>query len=772
MEEEALKKQWRDQDQMGEEEEEEEYVTDDVCDDPGFFFGDMLYDTERNHKYGLALKEELDVFSNESKNGKCRVLDIGTGTGLLTLLAGKNHECSLYACEALQKSADMAKSNFGKNGYRVVNNVDESEKKWVRVIEKHSKDVTAGSEKADLLDRADLCVSELLDSELIGEGAMPSMRHAHARLLNSNPIVIPRGASVKGRLVQFCSDVLLAAYAKVPVVESSGAVLSGEWGCAGNHEAINVHAERIMLDSSNVIGLSEDFDIFVFDWSCGLGMEAHEEMGAIQLDSIKEICRKRIMRVTPTHSGVCHAILVWWDAALSDKQYIDSLGAYCEGCVEGAPCTAECNWRDHWMPNLYAISCKGNAGVKISRGEYIDLVSYHDDYSFWFDVNRTTEFEEGFSWDVRVAEGDRTEHKLFSNLRDNKIIEKKRCTCLYQSQSPRRIAMVLDRSRNMFIDELVRTCASKGSTLSAIVLDKSVPMIASLVRVLGEKLGAIFVASRGDIPLLKNVSDRIQYLQTLCDLSKFSFDGKKREIMICAEPFYEAHEFSESPLSNVFEYISDLNKVLNILRGKSLTIHTLPYKFVLVGALASFRHLWKNHQPIPDVVEDVDISSLNTFKRHANFECPAFPKQSKVTSLENCCQYPLWEYDYKIVSNVLDLNVASPVLGKDDSGEYILEYQNVVSEREASFKIQEKARVDGFMLWMEIEDSNGQRIGGNWRRIPRGVDNKEWESFYNSPHIGFFTQSMDTASTVQMRTFLDMNAHTHTIQLHHTAPTP
>lgn len=55
---------------------------------------------------------------------------------------------------------------------------------WHQVIAKKSTDLTVGEGK-DLARRADMCINEIYDSALLGEGCLPALRHALSDLLVS-----------------------------------------------------------------------------------------------------------------------------------------------------------------------------------------------------------------------------------------------------------------------------------------------------------------------------------------------------------------------------------------------------------------------------------------------------------------------------------------------------------------------------------------------------------------------------------------------------------
>lgn len=81
-------------------------------------FADMLHDTERNQKYEAALKVAIDRMHSLGK--KALVLDIGTGTGLLSMMAVRHGADSVTACEAFKPMSlcalDVIKANGMEGG--------------------------------------------------------------------------------------------------------------------------------------------------------------------------------------------------------------------------------------------------------------------------------------------------------------------------------------------------------------------------------------------------------------------------------------------------------------------------------------------------------------------------------------------------------------------------------------------------------------------------------------------------------------------------------
>jgi tetratricopeptide (TPR) repeat protein len=139
----------------------------------------MLADSARNDAFEAAIQAAVrpdDV-----------VLDIGTGTGLLAMMAARAGARQVVACEMLADLAELARVVVDANGYA----------SRIRVVARRSTELEVGR---DLPSRATLLIAEIFDSLLIGEGVLETFRHAHAHLLAPGARVIPAGGVLRGQL--------------------------------------------------------------------------------------------------------------------------------------------------------------------------------------------------------------------------------------------------------------------------------------------------------------------------------------------------------------------------------------------------------------------------------------------------------------------------------------------------------------------------------------------------------------------------------------------
>jgi protein arginine N-methyltransferase 7 len=160
-------------------------------------FADMLHDTERNHKYALALKEAIETMKMNGR--EAHVLDIGTGSGLLAMLAAKYGADSVVTIETYTPVANIASEIIKKNGF--------ADK--IKMIRKHSKYVRVGM-GGDMERKANILVAEVFDTELIGEGAIATYNEAHKYLMEKECICVPDSAQIYVQIVE--SDLAASWY--------------------------------------------------------------------------------------------------------------------------------------------------------------------------------------------------------------------------------------------------------------------------------------------------------------------------------------------------------------------------------------------------------------------------------------------------------------------------------------------------------------------------------------------------------------------------------
>jgi type II protein arginine methyltransferase len=145
---------------------------------PSWHFA-MMDDKQRNDAYEAAIRKAVP--------GK-KVLDIGTGAGLLSLMSARAGAAQVTGCEAVGVIAERAQTIVQKNGFA----------SRVTIHGKPSQEMEVGRE---LPERAEVLVTETFSSGLINEYVLPTIEHAHEHLLTPDATVIPAAGSAVGYLV-------------------------------------------------------------------------------------------------------------------------------------------------------------------------------------------------------------------------------------------------------------------------------------------------------------------------------------------------------------------------------------------------------------------------------------------------------------------------------------------------------------------------------------------------------------------------------------------
>jgi type II protein arginine methyltransferase len=149
-----------------------------------FWHPRMLNDARRNDAFERAIRVAL-----EKESRQARILDIGTGSGLLSMMAARAGATNIDTCEKVSVIAEAAEQIIAANNLQ----------DRIRVIHKSSHELSVGH---DLEERADILISEIVSSDLLAEGVLDTFQDAHSRLIRPNATIMPRAATAVGCLVE------------------------------------------------------------------------------------------------------------------------------------------------------------------------------------------------------------------------------------------------------------------------------------------------------------------------------------------------------------------------------------------------------------------------------------------------------------------------------------------------------------------------------------------------------------------------------------------
>ena len=245
----------------------------------------MLNDEARNDAFEKAIRMAI-----ATRGSDARVLDIGAGSGLLSMMAARAGATNVVCCESSPVIAEMARKIVAKNGYE----------DHIRVIAKRSDKLTIGE---DMDRRADILVSEVLSSDLLSEHVLATFEDAYARLLQEDATVIPRAVTARGCLIE--SEVL-SKYAFVSSVSGF------DVGCftALAAQRLPVHGKVTSWRR-----LSVDQDLVHLD----LTARHHNSM-----------CQR--FSIPVTSDGVAMGVMQWMHVDVAEGvEFVNSPDDYCDG---------------------------------------------------------------------------------------------------------------------------------------------------------------------------------------------------------------------------------------------------------------------------------------------------------------------------------------------------------------------------------------------------------------------------------------------------------
>ncbi len=285
----------------------------------------MLADHERNEAFEKAIQRIV--------NKDTVVLDIGTGSGILSMMSAKHGAKQVYTCETSTHIAEVAEKIIEANGF----------KNKVKLFKQKSTELTP----TQLAEKPNVIVAEIFDAGLIGELAIPTFRHALKELCTTDCKVIPSKANVVGRLLHLPSSASVN-----PMKNISGFDLSA-------FDQFRIPKEYISEDLklSKHRFLSNEFDLIDYDFAnLGEPIPAHTY-------------KTKTITVESSDEGALHGVAFWFNLFLDEEVTLSS---------------APERLNNHWGQALFFFE----EHMMLSPRQQVQLTMCFNDVSIWFEAPR------------------------------------------------------------------------------------------------------------------------------------------------------------------------------------------------------------------------------------------------------------------------------------------------------------------------------------------------------------------------------------------------
>lgn len=355
-----------------------------------FWIFPMLNDDRRTSLYDCAIKlaaQEATKRHKEDSSTTVQALDIGSGTGLLAMMSAKHlqeafsqkkglRHIKITSLEMSRPMAILARKIAFANGFQPESSISKFKNEGgtcetsIDIIEAHSCEFPPLSEP-----KAMFCTSELLDSGLLGEGWLPTMRDAWERHLHPDAVVVPQRARVYARVVEGISDYwgpykVLDGFPSGRTMSlftdasREGTLSDGSYDEQGRKHGVQVpaHVEKLFLDPKHPIKiLSEALLVFEFDVSRKEAIPGPEG-------------RSRPIDFVPILQGKAEGVIFWWE-----------LDMYPDFTYSTRPRVQP--WQDHWHQCLYVFPQDPKNCVSLYPGSRVQLMASHTDSRLHFSID-------------------------------------------------------------------------------------------------------------------------------------------------------------------------------------------------------------------------------------------------------------------------------------------------------------------------------------------------------------------------------------------------
>ena len=546
----------------------------------------MLNDARRNSLYNSAIMEACKGIKMNKAN-KClnvegevlRVLDIGSGTGLLAMLASRHAMNTSQKIEVTSVEMSSAMAKIARITIESNNLQDK-----IQIVEGHSCDPSFNPYPLPG-HKADLCTCELLDSELLGEGILPAIRDAWDRHLCDDASIVPKRARVYAQVLEGLELTNLYGPHR-PTDTNSGKYVrlctnkNNDMLLGGIGVTVPIHSEALFEPSQDS------------DFILGKGPTNTDELKKVKVLSTPSLVmnfdftsreslppldgRSFSQEITAVEYGTAHAVLFWWELDIGEGENMTYSTKF-----------GEEPWQDHWQQCLFVIVKDDNDYAYLEKDKTFCLVSSHDETSISFQIHN----KDYINNDVNtcpLSKRQRVPEKCTKAIQKFEPIPTTRLLATNRYISPQRALQLNDKTRIETLSLAIRA-ALKCKGQSCTVLDVSDFCIGAMIAAVVEGANKVISleSSTGGIPLLSGMTAQLgnnlpiqsgkqkadfQIIQShpeglTCD----SLFGNKVDLVI-AEPYYEVLEGWHLQEALNFYYLVKSMKNRGVIQADAISI--------------------------------------------------------------------------------------------------------------------------------------------------------------------------------------------------------